>query len=98
MRRRLRPSPHSAYRPIEVSSENTSGEKNVYLLDKPVMNMGREATNDIIIHDRIISGLHLQIVRQGNQFILIHPHPSRQKTVNGLLYQGRKIRGDEIVP
>ena len=79
---------------IEVSS-NTSGEKNVYLLDKPVINVGREASNDIVIHDRIISGLHLQIVRQGNQFILIHPHPSRQNTVNGLLYEGRKIRGDE---
>ncbi len=79
---------------IEVSS-NTSGGKTVYLLDKPVLNVGRDASNDIVIQDRIISGLHLQIVRQGNQFILIHPHPSRQKTVNGLLYQGRKIRGDE---
>ena len=80
---------------IEVSS-NTSGEKTVYLLDKPVLNVGRDASNDIVIQDRIISGLHLQIVRQGNQFILIHPHPSRQRTVNGLLYQGRKIRGDEV--
>jgi ABC-type multidrug transport system ATPase subunit/pSer/pThr/pTyr-binding forkhead associated (FHA) protein len=79
---------------IEVSS-NTSGEKKVYLLDKPILNVGREPTNDIVINDRIISGLHLQIVRQGNQFILIHPHPERQKTLNGLLYQGRKIRGDE---
>ncbi|HWZ17475.1 MAG TPA: FHA domain-containing protein, partial [Ktedonobacteraceae bacterium] len=79
---------------IEVSS-NTSGEKKVVLLDKPVLNVGRDASNDIVIQDRIISGLHLQIVRQGNQFILIHPHPSRQRTVNGLLYQGRKIRGDE---
>ncbi len=79
---------------IEVSS-NTSGEKKVYPLDKPVLNMGRDVFNDIVINDRIISGLHLQIVRQANQFVLIHPHPERQKTLNGLLYQGRKIRGDE---
>ncbi len=79
---------------IEVSS-NTSGEKKIYLLDKPVLNVGRDVFNDIVINDRIISGLHLQIARQGNQFILIHPHPERQKTLNGLLYQGRKIRGDE---
>ena len=57
--------------------------------------MGRDATNDIVINDRIISGLHLQIVRQANQFVIIHPHPGRQKTLNGLLYQGRKIRGDK---
>lgn len=79
---------------IEVSS-NTSSEKKVYLLDKPILNVGRNASNDIVIQDRIISGLHLQIVREGNQFILIHPHPERDKTLNGLLYQGRKIRGDE---
>jgi ABC-type multidrug transport system ATPase subunit/pSer/pThr/pTyr-binding forkhead associated (FHA) protein len=79
---------------IEVSS-NTSGEKKVYPLDKPVLNVGRDVFNDIVINDRIISGLHLQIVRQANQFVLIHPHPERQKTLNGLLYQGRKIRGDE---
>jgi len=27
--------------------------------------------------------------------VVIHPHPERQQTLNGLLYQGRKIRGDE---
>jgi pSer/pThr/pTyr-binding forkhead associated (FHA) protein len=59
--------------------------------------MGRDATNEIIINDRIVSGQHLRIVRQGNQFVLIHPNPAnqRQKTLNGLMYQGRKIRGDE---
>jgi hypothetical protein len=41
------------------------------------------------------SSFHLQIVREGQQFILIHPHPGRQQTANGLLYQGRKILGDE---
>jgi ABC transport system ATP-binding/permease protein len=34
-------------------------------------------------------------VRQGNQWVLFHPHPERKQTLNGLLYQGRKIRGDE---
>ena len=37
----------------------------------------------------------MQIVREGHQLVLIHPHPERQQTANGLLYQGRKIRGDE---
>ncbi|HEX6483207.1 MAG TPA: FHA domain-containing protein [Ktedonobacteraceae bacterium] len=79
---------------IEVSSYSHS-DKKTYALDKPVINIGRDATNDIIINDRIVSGLHLRIVRQGGAFVLIHPHPDRPKTLNGLLYQGRKIRGDE---
>jgi ABC-type multidrug transport system ATPase subunit/pSer/pThr/pTyr-binding forkhead associated (FHA) protein len=79
---------------LEVTSYSHS-EKKTFPLTKPVMNIGRDATNDIIINDRIVSGLHLRIVRQGNAFVLIHPHPDRPKTLNGLLYQGRKIRGDE---
>ncbi|HAH00382.1 MAG TPA: ABC transporter ATPase, partial [Ktedonobacter sp.] len=34
-------------------------------------------------------------VRQGHQLILVHPHPDRERTLNGLLYEGHKIRGDE---
>jgi len=79
---------------LEVTS-NSHSDKRTCVLAKPVINIGRDATNDIIINDRIVSGLHLRIVRQGNAFILIHPHPDRPKTLNGLLYQGRKIRGDE---
>lgn len=79
---------------LEVSSYSQS-DKKTYTLAKPVINIGRDITNDIVINDRIVSGLHLRIVRQGNTFVLIHPHPDRPKTLNGLLYQGRKIRGDE---
>ena len=83
--------------PSLVVSGNAYIDKKAFLLDKPIINIGRDATNDIIINDRIVSGLHLRIVRRGNAFILIHPNPDnpRQATVNGLLYQGRKIRGDE---
>jgi ABC-type multidrug transport system ATPase subunit/pSer/pThr/pTyr-binding forkhead associated (FHA) protein len=79
---------------LEVTSSAHS-EKKTYVLARPVINIGRDATNDIIINDRIVSGLHLRIVRQGNALLLIHPHPDRAKTLNGLLYQGRKIRSDE---
>ncbi len=79
---------------LEVSS-NSAERRKSYALDKAVINIGREVTNDIVIEDQSVSGLHLQLVREGQQVILIHPHPERQQTANGLLYQGRKIRGDE---
>jgi ABC-type multidrug transport system ATPase subunit/pSer/pThr/pTyr-binding forkhead associated (FHA) protein len=79
---------------LEVSS-STSGSRKIIPLDKPTLSIGRNVTNDIVIDDPSVSDMHLQIVREGNQFVLIHPHPERQKTTNGLLHQGRKIRGDE---
>lgn len=79
---------------LEITS-NTQGGKQRYPLVSPAISIGRAATNDIVIDDRIVSAHHLQLVREGDSFILIHPHPDRPRTLNGLLYQGRKIRGDE---
>ncbi|GAC1350133.1 MAG: hypothetical protein NVSMB27_29740 [Ktedonobacteraceae bacterium] len=80
---------------LEVSS-NIHGSRQSYPLTKDVINIGRDATSDISIRDGgIVSNLHIQIIREGNQFVLIHPHPDKPRTLNGLLYQGRKIRGDE---
>jgi ABC transport system ATP-binding/permease protein len=80
---------------LEVTS-NTYGGKQTYPLDKQVINIGRDAGNDIVINDMCVSKQHAQIVREGNRLIFVHPHPSRPQTANGLLYQGRKIRGDEV--
>ncbi len=80
---------------LEVSN-NISGARQAYPLTKDVISIGRDVSSDIVIRDGgIVSGQHLQIIRQGNQFVLIHPHPDKPRTLNGLLYQGRKIRGDE---
>jgi len=89
------PSPIGSNIPsIEVSS-NVHADKQIFPLNKPVINIGREPSNDIVINELVISGFHAQIVQEGNQFILVHPHPSRPKTLNGLLYQGRHIQGDQ---
>jgi ABC-type multidrug transport system ATPase subunit/pSer/pThr/pTyr-binding forkhead associated (FHA) protein len=79
---------------LEVSS-NSSSYRKILALDKPIFNVGRDPTCEVVISDRTVSSHHVQILRQGNQFVLIHPHPERQETLNGLFYQGRKIRGDE---
>src|SRR5438874_4560326 len=79
---------------LEVSS-NTHAEKHAFPLTQQVINIGRDPSNDIVINELVVSGFHAQIVREGNQFVFFHPHPSRGKTLNGLLYQGRHIQGDE---
>jgi len=80
---------------IEVSS-NIHGDRHTYPLNKDVITIGRESGSDILIKDgNIVSSRHFQIIHQDNQFILIHPHPDRPSTLNGLYYQGRKIPGAE---
>ncbi|HEY6285534.1 MAG TPA: FHA domain-containing protein, partial [Ktedonobacteraceae bacterium] len=79
---------------LEISS-NIHAEKKSFLLTQQVINIGRDPSNEIVINELVVSGFHAQIVREGNQFVLVHPHPSRVKTLNGLLYQGRHIQGDE---
>jgi ABC transport system ATP-binding/permease protein len=79
---------------LEISN-NVSGSKDIYPLNKAVVNIGRSSKNEIVINHQSVSAQHLQIIQQGNQLVLIHPHPDRQQTLNGLLYQGKKIRGEE---
>src|SRR5262249_7595937 len=81
--------------PVLEISDNVSGGKRAYPLSKSVTNIGRNPKNDIMINHQSVSGQHLQIIQQGTQFLLIHPHPERKQTLNGLFYRGRKIRGDE---
>ncbi len=81
---------------LEVST-NTDSERHTYELvpTKQVFNIGRETSCDIVINRPTVSGLHAQILREGNQLVFVHPHPSRGKTLNGVDYKGRKIAGDE---
>ena len=79
---------------LEITS-TAHGERKVHLLTSAQSDIGRDASNDIVIDDRIVSGQHLRITREGGHFTLVHPHPARTRTLNGLLWQGRKIQGDE---
>jgi len=79
---------------LEVT-DNTTGLQNIYPLTNEIINIGRDSTNDIVINDPMISKQHLQIVREHNQWVLIHPHPARQQTLNGLIYLGHTIQGNQ---
>jgi ABC-type multidrug transport system ATPase subunit/pSer/pThr/pTyr-binding forkhead associated (FHA) protein len=79
---------------LEISS-NLHPERTKHHMLKQVINVGRAPSSDIVINEPVVSGMHAQIVRENAQWILIHPHPTRGNTLNGLIYQGRTIRGDE---
>jgi ABC-type multidrug transport system ATPase subunit/pSer/pThr/pTyr-binding forkhead associated (FHA) protein len=77
---------------LEVRDERA---QRTYQLDGTVIDIGRDPANDIVLDDLVVSAQHLRILREGNAYILVHPHPDRTQTLNGLLYQGRHIPGDE---
>lgn len=86
--------------PSLTISTNIDNDKKTYQLNKPIMSIGKDSAknttrNDIDIPYPIVSSQHLLIERRGNDIVLIHPHPARQKTMNGLLYKGLKILGHE---
>jgi ABC transport system ATP-binding/permease protein len=81
--------------PTLTITSNINSGRYVHLLDKAVQNIGRDPENEIVIDDPIVSAKHAQIVREGNKYFLVHPHPSREKTLNGLLHQGIHISGSE---
>ncbi|HEY4387018.1 MAG TPA: ATP-binding cassette domain-containing protein, partial [Ktedonobacteraceae bacterium] len=77
---------------LEVTS-NTDHERHVYSLVQPVIDIGRDPANTIVINRPTISSFHAQIIREGNQLVLIHPHPKRGKTLNGIDYNGVSVSG-----
>jgi ABC transport system ATP-binding/permease protein len=83
--------------PSLIVSSNVHSHQQVYALkaDVQVFNIGRDPINTIAIDESIVSAQHVQIIREGSNLVLVHPHPARGKTLNGLWYQGRHINGNE---
>ena len=79
---------------LEVST-NTNHEKHVHPLTQPIIDIGRDPSNTIVINRPTVSSFHAQIVREGGQLVFIHPHPKRGKTYNGITYKGRTYGGEE---
>ncbi len=90
----LAPRPEIRQPSLMVSS-NIHSDVQIHLLNKPVLNIGRDAKNDVVIAEPTVSAWHAQLVRDGKNLLLVHPHPAREKTLNGLWYQGQRIRGDQ---
>jgi len=88
--------PASGVPALEVSA-NISNFKQITPLTRPIISIGRDHSNDIVINAPTVSAFHAQIEKQGDTFVLVHPHPQakQQRTLNGLLYQGLHIRGDQ---
>lgn len=87
--------PSLANVPALIVSSNTLGERQVYDLTQQVTNLGRHPKNEIAIDNALVSAQHAQIVRDGDKFVLVHPHPARDHTLNGLWYQGQHILGNQ---
>ena len=89
--------PLSENQPTLAVSTNIHSEIKTHPLDKQVINIGRHPQNDIVIEEPTISAWHIQIVRDGEKLVIVHPSPraERGSTLNGLWYQGQRTRGNE---
>lgn len=61
-----------------------SGNQKDYRIEKPVINIGRQLTNDIIVEDKRVSRYHAQIKYQDGQFTIYDLGSTNGITVNGV--------------
>jgi ABC-type multidrug transport system ATPase subunit/pSer/pThr/pTyr-binding forkhead associated (FHA) protein len=73
------------------------GDASVFPLRGDRIDIGRAPANDIVINDRVVSAHHLRLEREGNSYVLLHPHPDRTQTLNGLYLEERHVSGGEHV-
>jgi ABC transport system ATP-binding/permease protein len=81
--------------PTMTVNSNIHSESKVHSLNKQTLNIGRDPENDIVISEPMVSAWHAEIVRDGSNLFFVHPNPLRGKTLNGVWYQGHRIRGDQ---
>jgi ABC-type multidrug transport system ATPase subunit/pSer/pThr/pTyr-binding forkhead associated (FHA) protein len=83
--------------PSFTVTTNVDREKQIspLSLGRTEFSIGRDPANTIVISRPTVSSFHFQIIRENGQLVLIHPHPSRGKTLNGLTFQGHTIAGNE---
>lgn len=63
---------------------NISTDQKIYRIEKPVINIGRQLANDIIVEDKRVSRYHAQIKYQPNgQFALFDLGSTNGITING---------------
>lgn len=81
------PSPH-AWLTIRLPG---AGQQ-IYRIEKPEVNIGRQRSNDIIVEDKRVSRLHATISRQNGQYVLFD-----RKSVNGILMNGQRLNGQHAL-
>jgi hypothetical protein len=85
---------------LPAVSQNAPAAPKVYRIEKPVINIGRQLTNDIIVEDKRVSRYHAQIKFQPNgQFIIFDLGSTNGINVNGTpsLRQHTLHHGDHFI-
>src|SRR5262245_58056530 len=63
-----------------------------YTLDAPVMTIGRQRNNAIVVNDRTVSRRHAEIRHAGDRFVIVDTG-----STSGVVVNGRTIAGEQIL-
>ncbi|HEY7348996.1 MAG TPA: FHA domain-containing protein [Ktedonobacterales bacterium] len=74
-----------------IIHEGRNEGRNRYPLNKPVITIGRDPSNDIVIPAGVVSRQHAEITQQGNMFQIID-----KGSVNGIYSQGHPIKQKQL--
>lgn len=76
--------PKTAMPPARLTIRLPQAGQEIYHIQKPEINIGRQRSNDIIVEDKRVSRLHAKILYQNGQFIIFDLGSINGITVNGM--------------
>ncbi len=76
-----------------------NGASTSYTITKPVVTLGRNANNDVVLNNQTVSGLHAEIRFNGAAFEVVNRSQSytRGIIVNGQFYQQIALKNGDII-
>lgn len=68
-----------------------------YVMNKPIVRIGRNNTNDVILDAKTVSRFHATIKHNGSEFELIDNNSSNKVIVNGRFVERTILRNSDII-
>jgi hypothetical protein len=68
-----------------------------FVLDKSPVSLGRDPSNDLVLHEPTVSGVHARLERQGGTWLITDLHSSNGVRVNGERVQERALEDGDVV-
>ena len=73
------------------------GQAQKLILDKPTIRIGRNPDNDIVIHDKSVSGRHALLEFHKNSYILTDLQSTNGTFINGKKIKTKKLKGEHRI-
>lgn len=76
---------------------NLGSNSFIYEVDKPIICIGRDQDNDLVLNDAKVSRHHAEIVFNGSSFIIYDKRSTNKVIVNGQFVESAALKTGDII-